>query len=61
VNTRDLLTPVPQIVAYASQVMTLNPGDVLFTGAPPGVGPISAGEELEMTIGGIGSMRVTVR
>jgi 2-keto-4-pentenoate hydratase/2-oxohepta-3-ene-1,7-dioic acid hydratase in catechol pathway len=61
VNTRDLLTPVPQIVAYASQVMTLNPGDVLFTGAPPGVGPITAGEELEMTIGGIGSMRVTVR
>ena len=39
VNTRDLLTPVPQIVAYASTIMTLNPGDVLFTGAPPGVGP----------------------
>jgi 2-keto-4-pentenoate hydratase/2-oxohepta-3-ene-1,7-dioic acid hydratase in catechol pathway len=61
VNTRDLLTPVPQIVAYASTIMTLNPGDVLFTGAPPGVGPIAAGEKLEMTIGGIGSMTVTVR
>lgn len=61
VNTRDLLTPVPQIVAYASTIMTLNPGDVLFTGAPPGVGPITAGEKLEMTIGGIGSMTVTVR
>ncbi|MGY1622718.1 fumarylacetoacetate hydrolase family protein [Geodermatophilus sp. SYSU D00965] len=61
VNTRDLLTPVPQIVAYASTVMTLLPGDVLFTGAPPGVGPIAAGEKLEMTISRIGSMAVTVR
>ena len=61
VNTRDLLTPVPQIVAYASTIMTLNPGDVVFTGAPPGVGPITAGEKLEMTIGGIGSMTVAVR
>ena len=60
VNTRDLLVPVPQIVAYASTIMTLNPGDVLFTGAPPGVGPISAGEKLEMTISGIGSMTVQV-
>jgi 2-keto-4-pentenoate hydratase/2-oxohepta-3-ene-1,7-dioic acid hydratase in catechol pathway len=60
VNTRDLLTPVPKIVAYASRIMTLNPGDVLFTGAPPGVGPISAGEKLEMTISGIGSMNVQV-
>ncbi|WP_207225750.1 fumarylacetoacetate hydrolase family protein [Blastococcus saxobsidens] len=61
VNTRDLLVPVPQIVAYASTIMTLNPGDVLFTGAPPGVGPIAAGEELEMSISGIGAMTVQVR
>ncbi|NEK85576.1 fumarylacetoacetate hydrolase family protein [Blastococcus saxobsidens] len=61
VNTGDLLVPVPQIVAYASTIMTLNPGDVLFTGAPPGVGPIAAGEQLEMSISGIGSMTVQVR
>jgi 2-keto-4-pentenoate hydratase/2-oxohepta-3-ene-1,7-dioic acid hydratase in catechol pathway len=61
VNTRDLLTPVPQIVAYASTIMTLNPGDVIFTGAPPGVGPIAAGEKLEMSISRIGSMTVQVR
>jgi 2-keto-4-pentenoate hydratase/2-oxohepta-3-ene-1,7-dioic acid hydratase in catechol pathway len=61
VNTRDLLTPVPQIVAYASTIMTLHPGDVIFTGAPPGVGPITAGEKLEMSISGIGSMTVQVR
>jgi 2-keto-4-pentenoate hydratase/2-oxohepta-3-ene-1,7-dioic acid hydratase in catechol pathway len=51
---------VPQIVAYASSVMTLLPGDLLFTGAPPGVGPIAPGEKLEMTISRIGSMTVRV-
>jgi 2-keto-4-pentenoate hydratase/2-oxohepta-3-ene-1,7-dioic acid hydratase in catechol pathway len=55
-----MITPVPAIVAYASSVMTLQPGDVLFTGAPPGVGPIAAGEQLDMSISGIGSMTVTV-
>ncbi|MGY5885691.1 fumarylacetoacetate hydrolase family protein [Modestobacter lacusdianchii] len=60
VTTADLVTPVPQIVAYASTIMTLNPGDVLFTGAPPGVGPITAGEKLEMSISRIGSMTVQV-
>jgi 2-keto-4-pentenoate hydratase/2-oxohepta-3-ene-1,7-dioic acid hydratase in catechol pathway len=60
VNTRDMITPVPAIVAYASSVMTLLPGDVLFTGAPPGVGPIAAGERLDMTISRIGSMSVTI-
>jgi 2-keto-4-pentenoate hydratase/2-oxohepta-3-ene-1,7-dioic acid hydratase in catechol pathway len=55
-----MLTPVPAIVADASSVMTLLPGDVLFTGAPPGVGPIAAGERLEMSISGIGAMAVTV-
>jgi 2-keto-4-pentenoate hydratase/2-oxohepta-3-ene-1,7-dioic acid hydratase in catechol pathway len=60
VSTADLLTPVPAIVAYASSAMTLLPGDVLFTGAPPGVGRIAAGEKLEMTISRIGSMTVQV-
>lgn len=60
VSTDDLITPVPQIVAYASSVMTLLPGDLVFTGAPPGVGPIASGEQLAMSISGIGSMHVTV-
>jgi len=61
VNTAEMLVPVPAIVAYASTIMTLNPGDVIFTGAPAGVGPIAAGEKLEVSIGRIGAMTVTVR
>jgi 2-keto-4-pentenoate hydratase/2-oxohepta-3-ene-1,7-dioic acid hydratase in catechol pathway len=60
VNTDALITPVPRIVSYASSVMTLFPGDLLFTGAPPGVGPITRGEKLGMSISRIGSMNVSV-
>lgn len=60
VNTADLITSVPQIVSYASRIMTLNPGDLIFTGAPPGVGPIQQGETLVTSISGIGSMSTTV-
>jgi 2-keto-4-pentenoate hydratase/2-oxohepta-3-ene-1,7-dioic acid hydratase in catechol pathway len=61
VVTSDLLTPVPAIVAYASSVMTLVPGDVIFTGAPPGVGPIHPGDELDARISRLGGMRLRVR
>jgi len=60
VGTKELLTPVPAIVAYASRMMTLVPGDLIFTGAPPGVGPIQRGDVLDTRISGIGSMRVAV-
>jgi 2-keto-4-pentenoate hydratase/2-oxohepta-3-ene-1,7-dioic acid hydratase in catechol pathway len=61
VNTAALLTPIPRIVSYASRMMTLLPGDVLFTGAPPGVGPISPGDVLDTSITGLGTMRHRVR
>ncbi|MBM9468124.1 fumarylacetoacetate hydrolase family protein [Nakamurella leprariae] len=60
VNTTDLITPVARIVSYASSIMTLHPGDLIFTGAPPGVGPINAGETLVTTISGIGTMTTAV-
>jgi 2-keto-4-pentenoate hydratase/2-oxohepta-3-ene-1,7-dioic acid hydratase in catechol pathway len=60
VCTDDLITPVAHLVAYASSVMTLLPGDLIFTGAPPGVGPIAAGERLHMSISRIGEMDVNV-
>jgi 2-keto-4-pentenoate hydratase/2-oxohepta-3-ene-1,7-dioic acid hydratase in catechol pathway len=61
VNTSGLLTSIPRIVSYASRMMTLLPGDVIFTGAPPGVGPIHAGDVLDTSISGLGAMRHRVR
>lgn len=61
VNTSTFITRVPSIVSYASQMMTLLPGDVLFTGAPPGVGPIRAGDVLDTRISRLGSMQLHVR
>ena len=60
VHTSTMITKVPAIVSYASSVMTLLPGDVLFTGAPPGVGPISRGDRLDTEIGRIGRMSLRV-
>ncbi|WP_046470068.1 fumarylacetoacetate hydrolase family protein [Allosalinactinospora lopnorensis] len=61
VNTATMITAVPAIVSYASSVMSLLPGDVLFTGAPPGVGPIQPGDRLETGITRVGEMRLNVR
>ena len=60
VHTSTMLTKVPAIVAYASSVMTLLPGDLIFTGAPPGVGPISPGDDLVTSITRIGEMLLRV-
>jgi len=48
------------VIASASQVMTLEPGDLLLTGTPPGVGPLKAGDLLEIEVPGIGTMRTHV-
>jgi len=55
-RTSQLLHGVPALVAYASNVMTLLPGDVLLTGTPAGVGPLQAGDDVSVTIEGIGSL-----
>ena len=59
-NTSDMIFPVEQMVSYFSQVMTLLPGDLILTGAPPGVGPMKAGDNVELIIQGIGTLRHTV-
>jgi 2-keto-4-pentenoate hydratase/2-oxohepta-3-ene-1,7-dioic acid hydratase in catechol pathway len=51
---------VHQVIAFASSVMTLEPGDLLFTGTPAGVGPLDLGDEIEITIEGIGTLRNTI-
>jgi 2-keto-4-pentenoate hydratase/2-oxohepta-3-ene-1,7-dioic acid hydratase in catechol pathway len=56
-RTADLLVDVAGIVSYASSIMRLDPGDLILTGAPPGVGEVHAGEELVTSITAIGTMR----
>ena len=62
-RTSELLWDVPSLIEYVSSVMTLLPGDVLLTGTPEGVGPMTAGDEVSVTIESIGTLtnRVTVR
>jgi len=55
-RTSELLWSVPALVAYVSQVMTLLPGDVLLTGTPAGVGPLTAGDQVSVTIESIGTL-----
>ena len=50
-STSQMIFDVPSLVAYASRVMTLEPGDLLVTGTPEGVGPLVAGDVLEVEIG----------
>jgi 2-keto-4-pentenoate hydratase/2-oxohepta-3-ene-1,7-dioic acid hydratase in catechol pathway len=49
-RTSRMIYPVAQIVSFASQSLTLLPGDVILTGTPAGVGPIHAGDQLEAAI-----------
>ncbi|MGC8481119.1 MAG: fumarylacetoacetate hydrolase family protein [Acidimicrobiales bacterium] len=56
----DLIWGVPELVAYASSVMTLEPGDIVTTGTPAGVGPIQAGDEIVVELDGMLPLRVHV-
>ena len=56
-STRDMVFTIRQLVAYASSIMTLEPGDLLFTGTPAGVSPLKAGDIVEVSIEGIGALR----
>lgn len=60
-NTRDLVLDIPGMVQMASAVMTLEPGDVIATGTPAGVGPVSAGDTIRIGIERVGEMSVEVR
>jgi len=55
-NTRDFIFPLDVIIRYISQVMTLLPGDLIPTGTPQGVGPVLAGETMEVMVEGIGTL-----
>lgn len=58
--TSDMIFSIPHVISYASQVMTLEPGDLLLTGTPPGVGPLASGDTLEIEVPGIGTLTAHV-
>jgi len=60
-NTRDFLFPLEELIAHVSQYFTLKTGDLLFTGTPAGVGPISPGDELEAKLDGKSLLRLRIR
>jgi 2-keto-4-pentenoate hydratase/2-oxohepta-3-ene-1,7-dioic acid hydratase in catechol pathway len=53
-STSDLLFSVPELVSYLSQAITLQPGDVIITGTPSGVGEIAPGDVMEIELEGVG-------
>ena len=59
-RTSQMIYPVAEIVSFASQSLTLLPGDLILTGTPSGVGPISAGDQLEGSIGDWAPLRNSV-
>ena len=55
-NTANLIFPVPFLVRFISRIMTLEPGDLISTGTPAGVGPMHPGDRVDVQIDGIGTL-----
>ena len=55
-NTRELIFPVPFLVEHVTRFMTLNPGDVITTGTPSGVGPLVPGDRMMVKVDGVGTL-----
>lgn len=60
-HARDMAFSIPMILAYVSRIMTLEPGDLVLTGTPEGVGPLAPGDVVEVEIPGIGVLTNPVR
>jgi acylpyruvate hydrolase len=59
-RTADMMYPVATLVAYLSSIFTLEPGDLIYTGTPEGVGPVHPGDELVAEASGLPTLTVTV-
>lgn len=56
-RSSEMIFSIPELIAYVSSVMTLEPSDVIMTGTPEGVGPLAAGDVVEVEVGEIGKLR----
>lgn len=59
-STKNFIFSIPEIVSFISRVMTLNPGDVISTGTPPGVGEMNVSDVIEVEVEGIGTLKNSV-
>ena len=55
-STKDMIFSIPQLIVFISSIMTLEPGDIILTGTPAGVGAISVGDGVRVTIDGLGEL-----
>jgi len=55
-NTANLIFTIPFLVRFVSRIMTLEPGDIISTGTPAGVGPMLPGDRVDVQIDGIGTL-----
>lgn len=60
-RTKHLVYDIPRLIEFASSFYTLEPGDLLYTGTPAGVGPVKAGDVMTAAIERIGTMSIAVR
>ena len=58
-STLDFIFPIPRLLAYITAAMTLEPGDLVLTGTPSGVGPLKPGDRVAITIPGLGVLANT--
>ena len=60
-RSKDQIFPLPKLLAFITAGMTLEPGDLISTGTPAGVGPLRAGDTVEIEVEGVGVLRNEVR
>ena len=56
-SASEMVFSVPTLISYISRIMTLEPGDVIATGTPEGIGALEPGDEVEVEIEGVGTLR----
>jgi 2-keto-4-pentenoate hydratase/2-oxohepta-3-ene-1,7-dioic acid hydratase in catechol pathway len=56
-HVREMIWPIVELLVYASRMMTLEPGDVVLTGTPAGVGPLADGDTVEVEVPAAGVLR----
>ncbi|MBI2119322.1 MAG: fumarylacetoacetate hydrolase family protein [Elusimicrobia bacterium] len=56
-KTSNMIFDIPRLISFISSVMTLEPGDIVSTGTPPGIGPMQHGDMIDIRIEGIGILR----